>query len=190
MRHLAKLLALPLVALSFLPFAMPAMSATLTGDSVTSQYYFPTTGNLFGTDTSTVGAGTEISCPGSSGACGILLGTYAVDFGTDTIDFSQFISTGSNLYNPGAFNGWVFSGLTFGTGISSLGLTSYGIAGLSLANFSFTADTVTVNLQGLAVDAENGWSLTLNPAAVPVPASGALLLAGLGGLALIRRRRA
>lgn len=147
------------------------MAATLTGDAVTSKYYFPLSTNLLGPDTSVVGAGAEVSCPGVSGVCGILLGTYTFDFGSDTIAFDQQIDF-NNGYQTTAFNGWVFSGLTFGAGISDVSLTSYGFTGLDSTRLSFTGDTIT-----------------LNPATVPVPASGALLLAGPGGLALIRHRR-
>lgn len=186
-RLFAKLLAVPLVVLSLLPFAAPLAAATLTGDTVTSQYYFPTGGNLLGTDTSIVGAGVEIACPGASGVCGIgLLGTYTVDFTSDTISFDQQL-VGSNAYTGAAFNGWVFSSLDFGTAITSLDLFSYGIAGLDASRLSFTNDTITLNLQGLAVEANNGWRVRLNP--VPVPASGVLLVVGLGGLALMRRRQ-
>jgi hypothetical protein len=194
MKHFARLLAVPLLVLSFLPFAMPAAAATLTGTTVTAAYYFPNISTLDGTKTFTIGAGPEVSCTPSSpksGDCGVLLGSYSLDFGTDTIAFNQQLSA-ANFYNSAAFNGWVFSGLSFGSGITSAILTSTGITGLTQSMLSFTSNSITLNLQGLAVSANNSWSIKLGTSsvsAVPVPATGILMLAGLGGLAAMRRRR-
>jgi hypothetical protein len=115
-----------------------------------------------------------------------LTGTYSVDFASDTISFDHLIGN-SIGYTAATFNGWVFSGLDFGVPITSLRLTSFGITGLTSSRLSFTANSITLNLQGLRYDSHNGWQIQLNP--VPVPASCLLLMAGLGGLALIRRRR-
>ena len=165
---------------------MAAVPASLTGTTVTSTFYYPTTGDNHGTTASTIGAGEEIACPGVFGICNSgLLSTYCADYGARTIALDQVIRF-SSVYTDDPFNGWVFSGLTFGAGIASLGLTSFGIAGLDLSHFSFTGNSITLNLAGLAIDSHNGWSVTFTPATVP--ASGALLLTGLGGLALIRRR--
>ncbi|TCO73607.1 VPLPA-CTERM sorting domain-containing protein [Rhodovulum euryhalinum] len=171
-------------------FAGQAGAASLLGDTVTADYFFPDLSTSIGSDSFVVGAGVEASCPGASGICGILIEPYLLDFGANTISFAQF---GTRVpYAGPAFNGWVFTGLDFGSGISGVSLSSSGLSGLDMSDVSFTADSISINLQDVALTADqNGWTLTLSeiPAQIPVPAAMPLLLTGLGAIGWASRRR-
>lgn len=188
MKRIARLLALPFAALSLLPLASPAAAATLTGDSVTASYIFPSLPNSIRAGTFVVGAGVEATCPNSPLLCNVILGTSSLDFGSDTISFAH-LSPVTGTYTAAAFNGWLFSSLDFGTGITGVTLSSFGISGLDNSRVSFTANTISVNLSNLTYARSYGWSLTMQTTTVPLPASGILLLAALGGMTFLRRRR-
>ena len=73
-----------------------------------------------------------------------------------------------------------------------LGFTGRGGGWSDVAAVDFSADMLTSETFALgATDRDDEWklsSITVDVAAVPVPAAGVLLLAGLGGLAAMRRR--
>ena len=78
-----------------------------------------------------------------------------------------------------------FLDLDMGAAITDVTLVT-GIAGLDLSRVSFTADSVMVDMHGLALGFGNSFTLTLT--AVPEPASLALFGTALAGIAGLRRR--
>lgn len=171
-----------------------ASAGTLTGNATIS-YIFGDGSSWSGSNTVPVVAGVDLNCPSgaSSGACGKIPGSYSFDLGGNTIDFSH-LTDSPNPYTASAiFNGYEFSNLNFGENITSVVLSNIvGLPGLTSSRITFTANSIRVNMQGLAWTGNNGFRLTLNPVAsevVPVPAALPLLLTGILGLGMASRRK-
>ncbi len=175
-----------------------AIPVDLTGDTITVEYYYPDLSTLYRTANVLVGAGVEINCPSgvTTGVCDALLGDFTLDFGADTVSFSQTGFAGS--YNAGSFNGWVFSGLDYGAAIASVVLTSSsGLTGLDQSRVSFTGNSISLNLAGINPAANpNSWLLTVTTvtpvAEVPLPAALPLFASALGAFGAfghLRKRR-
>lgn len=163
-----------------------AISATLIGDTVVAEYYYPNQGTVFSSDSFVVGAGVEASCPGTSGICDTLIEPYTLDFGANTIRFDQ---TGTNnAYQSTAFNGWVFTDLDFGAGIGDVSLSFSGLPGLSDSDLTFTSDSITLNLANVGnVGDPNYWELTITE--VPIPAAAWLFGSAVIGLVGMKRKQ-
>jgi hypothetical protein len=171
-------------------FGAHAAPASLIGDTVTLTYRFDL--GVY-TDVIVVGDGVEVNCNGTSSlnVCGILNGSYSLDIGSDTIRFLQSVPQPTN-YVEWLFNGWEISGLDFGGGITGVELASTGLTGLDApSDLAFTPNTISLNLSGVLVATESGWTMTLAGSPSPVPAPPALPLAAvaLAALATFSRRR-
>ena len=163
-----------------------ANAALLDGQTVNYQYYFPNLATPFaGADNGNklVVAGIEVSNVAASAA--------TMDI-SDTNLFVDFVGAGSS-WGIAAFNGFVvtdvFTGIAAFTGLSINGATN--MAGFDATRISFTADTISVNWQGLSFNANTIVSLDINAARAPVPEPTTLALFGLGlaGLGFARRRK-
>lgn len=160
--------------------------AGMLGDTVRADYLYPNdTTVIFNQDVVVAGGVEIVNVP-------IMSTPSSLDFGDTSISFRQGPLPDIGQYTPGDFNGWLLSSLDLGAPIIGFNLTSFGIAGLDSSLVSFTSDSIKINLQGLFVEASNGWDLELLTRGTSVPEPGTLALVGFGlaVLGLSRRRRA
>ena len=159
-------------------------NAMLAGETLNYQYYFPNTGSAYGGAQNgpfVVGAGAEIV-------------QNMVD-GHGNLDVSDtqihVLFTRDVQFSPGAFNGFIlsdslssidaFSSVTINAGTT--------LSGFGAGNLSFDADSISVHWESLAFSAGQQLILDVNVVAVPEPETYAMMLAGLGALAYVARRR-
>ena len=168
-------------------------SASLIGDTIDIEWWFPDTSTVFASDSHLVSELVEVNCPNDSTAnsnicAGFVSWPASIDIGAETIRYQQIGSPG---FTTAGFNGWVFSDLDWGVAGEIIGVSlDTNIDGLDLNRVSYTADSVSINLQGLGGDLRREFAeLTLDVRHVPDPATLALFGIGLAGLGFARRKK-
>lgn len=165
--------------------ALPGQAQGLVGSTVTGGVYCcqaPTDANLItNLVTATVGAQVEFPASAFQSTNGEQLTSETIDVAANSIDI---VYNEANTTADGAFNGYVLD-FTGAPGIASVSVNP--LSTLSPTSLSWDADSVFINVasQTLPLDSR----LLLNVLAVPEPATGAMLLAGMVLLGLSRRQR-
>lgn len=138
-------------------------------------------------DSVLVGGGVEATCPGAFNLCTMLTAsTQTVDIGDASITY-RYVGGGSG-FNPAYINGFDFQALNLGSAITDIDFST-DIAGLDLSRVSFTADSVQIHMQGLALLAPgNTFTVRLFAATVPEPGTALLVALALAAMAVARRR--
>jgi hypothetical protein len=129
----------------------------------------------------------EVQCPANqagTGLCFQFKDAATFDLGSNTLTLT--IDSGTFDWTASDFNGYKFSNLSSGGAWTGYTLST-DFAGLDASRITFTPDAVWVDMQSIVP--EPGQSFTITLTAVPEPTQTALLLAGLGALATIARRR-
>lgn len=155
-----------------------AGAATMDGDSVNVEMSTVFLGSQ-GLQNSIVGAGSEGNYYSNQ--------FYDFDDATDTFSISSTSTfCGMTSCSPDDTVSWALTSLDFGgplTGVSIL------LNGIGATISSFTADSVFFSWANVGIPQGTYLTLKFETAAVPLPASLPLLMAGVAGLAALRRRR-
>jgi len=151
--------------------ATMASASSLDGQSGTFALYYPNTSSLLAGPLAFEIGGAQVVIPNVGNGDWLLQGSgLTLTFGFD----DQGCCT-----TPADFGGAVvtFTDMTF-PGLASVSLDSTNIFGFDSSRISFTANSISINIQG-GLDLQNNRQVTLTLAPVPEPETYALLLAGL-----------
>ncbi len=158
-------------------------AALLDGETVTYQYYFPSTTSPYSNAANgdyVVGAGVEISNVADNQA------TLDISDTNLYIDYSN-----SSTWATSAFNGFTltdtFDNIAAFTSVSINAATN--LVGFDLSRISLLDNVISVNWQGLSFNENTVLSLDINsPSQVPVPAAAFLFAPALLGFLGLRRK--
>ena len=160
-----------------------AANASLIGDTITFNTYFPTAGDLSSSQSLLVGPGIECAaCPSG----GFVLTDQTLDIGADFIEFSSSFET--SFSGPNAiFEFLDLDWLPVPGALVDFVLTT-DFANVTAADVSFTADSIAIDIGNSGNG--TGWRLDLiTRHAVPEPATVLLVGLGIAGLGAGRLRR-
>ncbi len=158
--------------------ALPAAKASLIGDVLRIDHYYPHAANLYEAHTTVVAAGTSDLT--------VLLGAYTVN--PEAHAFHVSFNYAAPWTNS-AFNGLVISGIDHAvTGVS----VTTNFAGWDSSRLTYSADSISARWGGLSFDSSHYFIFTITQQeAVPTPEAAAtlwLLAGSLAGAAGLRHR--
>ena len=162
----------------------PLNAATLNGATMSAVYLYPDSSTTYPNATPTgpfvVGAGVE----------GVISVENVTNIGLDFSGSQLLVNMATVLANPVwndvGFNGFKVSLLSLGLTITDFALVRSTFGPITT---SFTATDLFVSWSGAAYHDGDTAVFSIGVSAVPLPAGLPLLLAGLGGLALVARRK-
>jgi hypothetical protein len=168
------------LGIAMLATSVPAM-AQFTGDTVNGTYYFPNNSTVFSNQ------GNQTVSPSAMFTFLTGIPNVTATVGASTISLS-FDASGT--FTVASFNGLTITDLTDSDIVGVL-LGSTNVAGFDASRLSFTSNSVSLNLQGLQTTSQSSIiaNVSFAGAAVPEPATWAMMLVGFAGIGYTLRRR-
>lgn len=167
-------------AAAFAMASSPAV-ADLTGDTVNGTYYFPDSSSVY----SNQGNQTVSPLATFTFLTGVPNVTAAVGGSSILLSFDA-----NGGFNGASFNGVKITDLT-ASNITNVFLdASTSVSGFDASRLSFTSNSVSFNLQGLTIGAQNSVRANLSfGSEAPEPGTWAMMLLGMGAVGFAMRRR-